>query len=67
MPMKAVQIAKSIQKCRLNGILRILPIAKYSLSHSEESVPVRHDETLKGGRITGSGGCQEGCLLPCDE
>src|SRR5258708_38101306 len=41
-PMEAIQVAESIEKCRLNGVLRIFSIAKNPLGNTKESVPVRH-------------------------
>jgi hypothetical protein len=53
--MEAIQIAERIEKCGLNGVLRIFSIAKNPLGNTKESVPVRHDKTLKCCRVTSSG------------
>jgi hypothetical protein len=45
--MESIQVAESIEKCGLNGVLRIFSIAKNALGDAKQSVPVRHDETLK--------------------
>src|SRR5258708_14811952 len=41
-PMEAIQVAESIEKCRLNGVLRTFSIANNPLGNTKERVPLRH-------------------------
>src|SRR6202021_2201423 len=55
MPTETIQIPESFEKCGLNRVFRIFPIANNPLGNTKESVPVGHGKTLKCRRVTSSG------------